>query len=329
MDEVVLVRQRAYVKQSLLGRGGFGNVYLVKDKDENDFYALKQIPIQNYSHAEAIRKEFLAMLVSLRHRHIIHLFSCSISKAGKSQLVANFIMEYCAGGTLNKRLSKPSSHAVDLKWMIQIADAVSFLHHKDIVHRDLKPENVLLSSRENAKLCDLGLASISLKTLSPDKKSSRKSRESSDHNQVGTPYYWSPELLNGFEYRKESDVFALGHILYAIKERCFIDSKRHERLYGAFVKTEQGVISLGRALQCSPSSRPVFNGDDKSAVDKATRTATSAALAFRTESRPTSAHIFQFLKETARSLIESRKQHKQTLLNEESQQSEKVRAIRV
>lgn len=328
MDEVVLVRQRAYVKQRLLGRGGFGNVYLVRDKDEHDFYALKQIPIQNYSHAEAIRKEFLAMLVSLRHRHIIHLFSCSISKAGKSQLVANFIMEYCTGGTLNKRLLKPSSHAVDLKWMIQIADAVSFLHHKDIVHRDLKPENVLLSTRENAKLCDLGLASISLKTLLPDKKSSRKSRAgSSDYDQVGTPYYWSPELLNGCEYRKESDVFALGHILYAIKERCFIDSKRHERLYGAFVKTDQGVISLGRALQCCPSSRPVF-GDDKSAVDKATRTATSAALAFRTEARPTSGHIFQFLKETARALIESRKQ-KQTLLNDEPRPLEKVKAIRV
>ena len=321
MDEVVLVRQRAYVKQRLLGRGGFGNVYLVRDKDENDFYALKQIPIQNYGHAEAIRKEFLAMLVSLRHRHIIHLFSCCISKTDKSQLVANFIMEYCTGGTLNKRLSKPSPHAVDLKWMLQITDAVSFLHHKDIVHRDLKPENVLLSIRENAKLCDLGLASISLKTLSSDKKSQRKSH--SDYDQVGTPCYWSPELLNGFEHRKESDVFALGHILYAIKERCFIDSKRHQRLYGAFVNTDQGVISLGRVLQSCPSSRLVFS-EDKSAVDKATKTVTRAALAFRTEARPTSAHIFQYLKETARSLIESRRQNmQQTLVNE------KARAIRV
>ncbi|XP_031556493.1 serine/threonine-protein kinase PDIK1L-like [Actinia tenebrosa] len=304
---------------------------LLETKTRTIFYALKQIPIQNYSHAEAIRKEFLAMLVSLRHRHIIHLFSCSISKTGKSQLVANFIMEYCTGGTLNKRLSKPSSHAVDLKWMIQIADAVSFLHHKDIVHRDLKPENILLSTRENAKLCDLGLASSSLKTLSPDKTSSRKSRESCDYDQVGTPYYWSPELLNGFEYRKESDVFALGHILFAIKERCFIDSKRHQRLYGAFVKTDQGVISFGRALHCSPFSHLVFS-DNKSAVDKAMRTVASAALAFRTESRPTSEYIFQFLKETARSLIESRKQRKQTLLNnvnEESLPLEKVKAIRV
>jgi NIMA (never in mitosis gene a)-related kinase len=269
------------------------------------------------------------MMVSLRHRHIIHLFSCAISKSGKSQLVANFIMEYCSGGTLNDRLSKPSSHAVDLKWMIQISDAVSFLHHKDIIHRDLKPENILLTARENVKLCDLGLASISLKAHSPDKKLSRESQASSSYDQVGTPYYWSPELLNGSEYRKESDIFALGLVLYAIKERCYIECKRHVRLYGAFVRTDNGTVSFGRALKWFPSCRLVFS-PDKSAVDKATRTVTNAALALRIESRPSSEQIYQHLKATARCLVsESRKQNKSAILHKQSQYTVVKRAVRL
>ncbi|XP_020917434.2 serine/threonine-protein kinase Nek4 [Exaiptasia diaphana] len=310
MEDVIFVRQRAYVKTRFVGRGTFGKIYLVRDTEEKYLYALKQINIENHSHASAIKTEFLAMLASLRHRHIIHLFSCAISKSSKSQLVANFIMEYCPGGTLNDRLSIPNSKVLDLKWMVQIADAVTFLHQKEIVHRDLKADNVLLTVSNNVKICDLGLASFSIhlrhcgsssKSLGPDQV-------------VGTPCFWSPELFNGCRHQKSSDVFALGHILYAIKERCYIKRKPMKRLYGAFITTiDRGAISLGQAQSKSSQPCNLAFAPDKNVVDRGIRNITAAVLAYDAESRPKSEQVYQHLKLTARMLV--------TIIRDNSQQS--------
>lgn len=297
MEDVIYVRQRAYMKTRLIGRGSFGKIYLVRDTEEKYLYALKQINIANHRHASAIQREFLAMLASLRHRHIIHLFSGAISKSRKSQLVANFIMEYCPGGTLNDKLSISNSQVLDLKWMVQIADAVTFLHQKEIVHRDLKADNVLLTANNNIKVCDLGLASFSIQVRCSGSSSSAP-------DLVGTPCFWSPELFNGCKHQKASDVFALGHILYAIKERCYIQPKPTKRLYGAFVSTiDSGVLSLGQVQSKSFEPCNLSFAADKNAVDRGIRNITKAALDYRAQSRPKSEQVYRDLKSTARMLV--------------------------
>ena len=83
------------------------------------------------------------------------------------------LTEYCSGGSLNDRLSQPSSEEKTLKWLSQIASALSYLHLLQIVHRDFKLHNVMLtgSTREDLKLGDFGsarkfLALKRVKTLS-------------------------------------------------------------------------------------------------------------------------------------------------------------------
>lgn len=305
MDDVIFVRQQTYVKLRPIGSGAFGKVYLVRDVEEKDLYALKQINIENNSHAAAIQREFLAMLASLRHRHIIHLFSGAITKTSKSVLVANFIMEYCSGGTLNDRLSISNSKMLDLKWMVQISDAVAFLHQKGIVHRDLKPDNVLLTSRDNVKVCDFGLASISYKLQKTKPIQCENSEQESE--QVGTPCFWPPELFQGDKHHKGSDVFALGHILYAIKERCYIKRKPHQmkRIYGAFIRNEQcGIISLGHAQSKLLKTSCLAFSADKNAVDRELRCIIEAALSHQPKLRPCIEQLYQHLKSTAGLLVE-------------------------
>ena len=62
------------------------------------------------------------------------------------------LTELCAEESLNERLKRPSRDQMNVKWMSQIADALSYLHSKGIVHRDLKPENILLTNKQEAKM---------------------------------------------------------------------------------------------------------------------------------------------------------------------------------
>ena len=117
-------------------------------------------------------------------------------------------MEYCEGGELFEQLIQIGkfSEADAAQIIKQLLSAIKHLHDKNIAHRDLKPENVIFANKDqdiNIKLIDFGLS----KSLRLDGKRMM--------TKLGTPYYVSPEVLEGI-YDKRCDLWAIGVMAYML-----------------------------------------------------------------------------------------------------------------
>ena len=148
-------------------------------------------------------------------------------------------MEFCEGGTLNSKLAEKAFDEVERKWMLQISDAVRYLHDKSIVHRDLKPENILLTATLVAGVADFGLAKAFM--ISEGVSASGGPYM---ETRAGTSEWMAPEVFRN-EYTAKADVFSLGTVLYGIRERTFIEVNG-KKYYGAFV--------MGKTLADKPTT---------------------------------------------------------------------------
>jgi NIMA (never in mitosis gene a)-related kinase len=123
------------------------------------------------------------------------------------------VMEFCQNGDLLSKINKwredkklPSEAEV-MGILIDILEAVKYIHARDIIHRDIKSENIFIATDLTAKLGDFGLCA---------QGKSIKTRKSGKYSMaVGTENYHAPELFRGslFQKGKASDVWALGCVL--------------------------------------------------------------------------------------------------------------------
>ena len=201
-----------YVLLAKLGEGGFGSVYKAK-KPNGDICALKAVNLQvlppaYHAGAKIVWDKEVAVLVKTSsHRYIVS-YHRSFSTSGMLWLE----MEYCSGGSLQTYYeSNGISRPLKRQFMIEISDAIDFLHGQQIIHRDLKPDNVLiqLDSGGNpyAKLADFGLAYTIAQTSFNGDLSQYYMQ-----SVVGTKYYMAPEVYK-FKYTLKADIFSLG-VLY-------------------------------------------------------------------------------------------------------------------
>ena len=201
------------------------------------------------------------------------------------------LTEFCEGGNLNQRLNRPSSRATEYKWITQLADALAYLHSRSppIVHGDLKPENVLLTSNDDIKLADFGLAReyVSIRSGSPIGEQSSITHYTT--TEAGTRAFMAPEVFAG-NYTLKADVFSLGLIFYAILEKRYIGlGPAPEKYFGAFMDDDG--LPFGEALFDGNKSATVpfakGNGHDIQSL----RTIISDALAYDPDDRPTAKMI--------------------------------------
>lgn len=190
-----------YKEQHVVGRGTWGEVKVLFQTDTGAKRACKKIPKFFVEDIDRFRQE-IDLMKSLDHPNIVRLYE-TFEDASDIYLV----MEYCAGGELFDRLIEQGTFTEQMASVVmkQILSAVAYCHSKRVAHRDLKPENFLFltpSQDSPLKLIDFGLAS---RFIPGEPMGTR----------AGTPYYVSPQVLEG-RYGPECDVWSVGVIMYIL-----------------------------------------------------------------------------------------------------------------
>ncbi len=186
----------------LLGRGGMGAVYEVKDRALGETVALKLLTLDSERAEERFRSE-----VRLA-RKVTHPNVARIHDFGEVGDVRYLTMEYVEGQALDDILEEAGSLPPERVVSIgqDVAAGLVAAHAAGVIHRDLKPANILVAKDGRAVLTDFGIA----RAL----ESPKKTHETGVL--LGTPYYMSPEQVSGRAVTEKSDIYSFGLILYEL-----------------------------------------------------------------------------------------------------------------
>ena len=210
-----------YQVADLLGSGGMGDVYLVREEETGWYWALKTLRAGGPE--SEIWKRFMnegQVHSELRH-HCIAAFREMFIYADRPCL----IMEYVDGETLFTRIQRmgrlPAGES--LRILNDVCDALVYLHGLKILHRDLKSANVKINSVGRIKLLDFGIA-----------KHRRAAGMTVAGAVMGTPEYLAPELILGHPASVQSEVWTLGLLAYEmLTGRLPFNDEREAALYDA------------------------------------------------------------------------------------------------
>lgn len=178
-------------------------VYLAVQKSVDRYVALK-IMSPHLVHDNTSTMRFLSearIAARFRHPNIISILDVNTSNG-----VPYIAMEYVPGGALDTERIKSMSTTEKLSAMVQIADALAFLHGQNFIHRDIKPANILFRENNTAVLTDFGIAS----------DQSVNSQMTLTGYIIGTPHYMSPEQAKGDKLDSRADLYSLGVMMFRV-----------------------------------------------------------------------------------------------------------------
>lgn len=188
-----------------IGRGGMANVY----QGEDTFLGNRQVAIKvlrsNFENDDIaiarFQREAFAM-AELSHPNIV-----GISDVGEFENQQYIVMEYVDGMTLKQYIIQkaPLSNDEAIEITTEILSAMDMAHSHGIIHRDLKPQNVLVAQSGTVKVTDFGIA----KALS-------ETSLTQTNTMFGSVHYLSPEQARGSNATVQSDIYAIGIILFEL-----------------------------------------------------------------------------------------------------------------
>jgi len=211
----------SYQVVDLLGTGGMGDVYLIREEATGSYWALKTLRAGGPDSESW--KRFMnegGVHSGLNHPNIA-AYREMFLYADRPCL----IMEYIDGETLFARIQRLGRLPVEesLGILHEVCDALGYLHSRDIIHRDLKSANVKINSAGRAKLLDFGIA-----------KHQRTPGMTMVGAVMGTPEYLAPELILGNPASVRSEVWTLGLLVYEmLTGRLPFNEEQEAALYDA------------------------------------------------------------------------------------------------
>jgi eukaryotic-like serine/threonine-protein kinase len=223
-----VIKQYEFVRK--IGTGGSGVVFLANDTLLQRPVVLKLLKRGNLSieqmRATQLREARLASAID--HPNVCAIYDVGEASDengdnGSENTEAYIVMQYIPGKSLDKIIAEgPSSLELVLSAGIQISDGLAAAHNLGIFHRDLKPANVMLTDGGLVKILDFGLA----RRLAPDQTDFDPAGPASKRNppapgatytaRGGTIAYMAPEQFVTGQSSVQSDIFALGLILYEL-----------------------------------------------------------------------------------------------------------------
>jgi len=195
-----------YDIQRALGKGATGTVYLAKDTFTGKEVALKTIEPEVFRDPEfgtVYRSQFLneaSLAGKLRHPHIVSILDAVVGEDS-----GHIAMELVMGGDLSQH-AKPGT-LLPVPDVLQIAfkccGALDYAAKQGIVHRDIKPANIMIAGGTEIKIADFGAAVL-------------KKSQVMQTAALGSPYYMSPEQVQGKPLTFHSDIYSLGVVIYEL-----------------------------------------------------------------------------------------------------------------
>ena len=259
-EQVELVRRSnaRYEKIKDLGKGGMGEVSLVRDNDIGRVVALKRL----YRPPTADQSSLLRFISEVRtvgqleHPNIVPIHDVGLDENGNYY----FVMKYVDGETLENIINKlaegdPYYHQrypvdVRLEIFMGLLRALQYAHDQGIVHRDIKPANVMVGRYGEVVLMDFGVAKqvrgnekLPEQPSQPVKPDAQSRLFQTRNDQlIGTPAYMSPEQAMGKndQIDERSDIYSAAVLLHELL------ALRH---YLSEVTSLQGLIM---AIGCEP-----------------------------------------------------------------------------
>jgi serine/threonine protein kinase len=219
-----------YELKRQIGAGGMGEVFEGFDPVLKRPVAIKtMLPVADARRRGELLERFQRegwVTGSLHHPNIVSTYDLGEDTYRKCLYL---VMELVEGPSLRKLLTEDE---IDLARSIgiasQVADALAYAHRRDIIHRDVKPENVLVAPGGVAKLVDFGIAKVPISDLTGEGR------------WLGSPNYFSPEMVRGTALDYRADQFSLGTMII-------------EMVCGARIFDDEDPYRIGRNIVDRPT----------------------------------------------------------------------------
>ncbi|GLE06327.1 hypothetical protein PINS_up015574 [Pythium insidiosum] len=186
----------------VIGVGGMGRVVLVRNRRDEQLYAMKVVSKRSVREKNLTDKVLSErdVLGGTNHHLLVHLHWAFQTKSSLF-----LVMDYCPGGELSSHLQNSERFDEDVAqfYAAELVLALEHLHRHGIVYRDLKPENILLTEEGHLKLVDFGLSKFGITEATAGAKT-----------MCGSYEYLAPEVYEDKEYGTAVDWWSYGAVLY-------------------------------------------------------------------------------------------------------------------
>lgn len=298
-EERVEFKRHHFKFHMIVGKGGFGKVWIVTYKLKKRYYALKEMSKTKIALKKSIQSVLneRQILSQLRHEFIVNM---KTSFQDRENLY--LLMDLLTGGDLRFHLCYQRRFTeIQTKFFIAcLILALEYVHAKSFIHRDIKPENIVFDEKGYMRLTDFGI--------------SRKWNPDNANETSGTPGYMAPEVMCRQQHGYCVDYYAIGVIAFecAMGRRPYNGRSRKEirdqiLAKQAYIKQNElpdgwsmdSIDFINRAIQRKPHKRLGFNGIDELKGHKWFHNFNWTSLEKKTMTppfMPNVKHVFEYLR---------------------------------